>query len=53
MFASHDENGNPYCEYVNDRGIYNDIPVDLILKGLYEFYGHLNSPFLKNVDRNL
>ncbi|MHA1992636.1 MAG: transglutaminase domain-containing protein [Candidatus Kariarchaeaceae archaeon] len=48
LFASHDNDGNPYCEYVNDRGVFNDVPVDDVLKGLFKYYGHVDKFFVNN-----
>ncbi|OLS27029.1 MAG: hypothetical protein HeimC3_04960 [Candidatus Heimdallarchaeota archaeon LC_3] len=53
LFASHDADGNPYCEYVNDRGIYVDVPVETVLKGLNKYYGHLEVPFTKKFNEKV
>lgn len=47
LFASHDDFGNPYCEYIKDRGVYADIPIKEIWADLAKYYGHLDATFLK------
>ena len=37
-----DTKGRPHIEYLKDRGSFTDLPLDLILQGLKEYYGPLD-----------
>jgi transglutaminase-like putative cysteine protease len=39
LLHAHDGDGNQYMEYVNERGIYNDLPLVEILESFAELYG--------------
>ena len=39
MFPSEDLDGNPFMEYTQDRGFFDDVPLDDILKARTELYG--------------
>ncbi|MFW9928771.1 MAG: transglutaminase family protein, partial [Candidatus Thorarchaeota archaeon] len=48
LFAPYDDEGNPYCQYINDRGYYDDVPIDIIIEGFSHYYGNVDTVFLKN-----
>ena len=39
LLHAHDGDGNQYMEYVNERGIYNDLPLMEIFESFSELYG--------------
>jgi hypothetical protein len=39
LLHAHDGDGNQYMEYVNERGIYNELPLIEILESFAELYG--------------
>lgn len=39
-FGSHDNAGNLFVEYINDRGTFADLPYDEIFTTLREYYGY-------------
>ncbi|MFX0014387.1 MAG: transglutaminase family protein [Promethearchaeota archaeon] len=40
-FKPFDNDGNPFVEYINDRGVYADLPYDEIFTAFREYYGYL------------
>ena len=41
IFNSHDNSGNPFVEYVKDRGVYADLPFQEILDTFERVYGNI------------
>ena len=38
LFSPYDDQGNPFVEYLNDRGVYADVPFDEIKRVIMEKY---------------
>ncbi|MEE3169925.1 MAG: cysteine protease, partial [Pseudomonadota bacterium] len=43
MFQEYTEEGEAHMEYVNDHGLFDDVPHDFIVSGVRAAYGHLFS----------
>lgn len=41
VFQEFTEDGHAHMEYINDHGVFDDVPYDFILAGLRAAYGHL------------
>jgi len=41
IFNSHDNSGNPFVEYVKDRGVYADLPFQEIFDTFERYYGNI------------
>ncbi|MCK0165404.1 transglutaminase-like domain-containing protein [Marinobacter sp. S6332] len=41
VFQEYTESGKAHMEYVNDHGVFDDVPHDFILSGIKAAYGHL------------
>lgn len=41
VFQEYTETGEAHMEYVNDHGVFDDVPHDFILAGIKSAYGHL------------
>lgn len=41
MFQAYTEDGQAHMEYVNDHGLFDDVPHDFIVSGVRAAYGHL------------
>lgn len=41
IFNSHDNSGNPFVEYVKDRGVYADLPFQEIFDTFERYYGDI------------
>ncbi|MBU2873014.1 transglutaminase-like domain-containing protein [Marinobacter salexigens] len=41
VFQEYTESGKAHMEYVNDHGLFDDVPHDFILSGIKAAYGHL------------
>lgn len=46
ILPNRDLRGNPYIEYLEDFGVYHDVPWDFILEKSYEVYGNLTEQWL-------
>jgi len=44
VFQEFTEDGHAHMEYINDHGVFDDVPFDFILAGLQAAYGHLFTP---------
>jgi len=44
LLQPYDDKGRRYMQYVRDRGLYLDLPLDEILTTFAELYGHLRPP---------
>lgn len=44
VFQEFTEDGHAHMEYINDHGVFDDVPFDFILEGLRAAYGHLFNP---------
>ncbi|MFO8019833.1 MAG: transglutaminase-like domain-containing protein [Promethearchaeia archaeon] len=53
MFPEKDINGNKFIEYINDRGVYADLPLDEIEKVFIEKYGDLFRADFKDIPQEL
>jgi hypothetical protein len=47
-----DMEGRSHIEYVNERGCFEDVPVEMIVSGLKEFYGPLDEEKMAVWNRN-
>ena len=52
LFHPVDVKGRNYIEYVNERGCFEDVPVEMIVSGLKEFYGPLDEAKMAAWNRN-
>ncbi|MBC7184529.1 MAG: cysteine protease, partial [Marinobacter sp.] len=43
VFQEYTESGQAHMEYINDHGVFDDVPHDFIVEGVRAAYGHLFS----------
>lgn len=53
MFPEEDVNGNKFIEYINDRGVHADLPLDEIKEVFIEKYGDLFRADFKDIPQRL